>query len=177
MASREIVPGYDRTGSGRSLYNYYRDYDPSTGRYVQSDPIGLLGGINTYSYVEGNPLSKIDSDGRNVTVASAVMILAGTAWATYQGYQAGQQYGQMQCDTKKKFDDRAADTDNSTPAQNVARRAEQFSNAISTYGPFALKGVIGVGLAAAGGNFTGAGLALAGATVGFSSGKNSCTCP
>jgi RHS repeat-associated protein len=46
-----------------TFYNYFRDYDPLLGRYVQSDPIGLLGGINTYFYVRGHPLWAIDAFG------------------------------------------------------------------------------------------------------------------
>jgi RHS repeat-associated protein len=48
-------------------YNYFRDYDPGTGRYVQSDPIGLGDGPSTYGYVQGNPLVKFDSLGLQAT--------------------------------------------------------------------------------------------------------------
>jgi RHS repeat-associated protein len=44
-------------------YNYFRDYDPGTGRYVQSDPVGLDGGINSFGYVGGNPLNRLDAFG------------------------------------------------------------------------------------------------------------------
>jgi RHS repeat-associated protein len=44
-------------------YNYYRDYDPSLGRYTTSDPIGLAGGKNTYVYVKDSPLKHEDMFG------------------------------------------------------------------------------------------------------------------
>ncbi|NUF49913.1 RHS repeat domain-containing protein [Gilliamella sp. ESL0250] len=46
-------------------YNYFRDYNPKIGRYIQSDPIGLNGGINTFSYASGNPLLYRDPLGEN----------------------------------------------------------------------------------------------------------------
>ena len=44
-------------------YNYFRDYEPGTGRYLESDSIGFLGGINTYLYDYGNPNKYFDPFG------------------------------------------------------------------------------------------------------------------
>jgi RHS repeat-associated protein len=44
-------------------YNYYRDYDPQAGRYIESDPFGLKAGLNTYTYVDDMPLELIDRFG------------------------------------------------------------------------------------------------------------------
>ncbi|MBL9064773.1 MAG: RHS repeat-associated core domain-containing protein [Sphingopyxis sp.] len=70
-ASGAITPtGFARIGFPGQVeqhadlyYNYYRDYDPTLGRYVQADPIGLGGDVNPYVYAKGNPLNEFDSDG------------------------------------------------------------------------------------------------------------------
>ena len=49
-------PRHLRGSRDQHAHNYFRDYDPATGRYVQSDPIGLAGGINPYAYGASSPL-------------------------------------------------------------------------------------------------------------------------
>jgi RHS repeat-associated protein len=61
-------------------YNYFRDYDPATGRYIESDPIGLDAGLSTYAYVASAPLDQWDPDGlRSRCRPGAVHAIPGNA--------------------------------------------------------------------------------------------------
>ena len=80
LAALQVTPrtrwGYRRrkrnTSWSRSHYNYFRDYDPQIGRYVESDPIGLKGGsYSTYTYTGSNPISFVDELGLNPGMAGS----------------------------------------------------------------------------------------------------------
>ena len=77
IASTGTIPQYGYTGREPDetglLYYRARYYDPTLGRFTQRDPIGLIGGINAYAYVGGNPINRTDPLGlvaRNPLVAS-----------------------------------------------------------------------------------------------------------
>src|SRR5438445_739256 len=61
-------PGQYSDKESGGFYNYFRDFDPGTGRYRQSDLIGLLAGLNTYSYVTNSPLRYADPQGLDETI-------------------------------------------------------------------------------------------------------------
>ncbi|WP_444935804.1 RHS repeat-associated core domain-containing protein [Microbulbifer sp. JMSA004] len=69
-------PGQYYDGESGLHYNYHRDYDPMLGRYIESDPIGLRGGLNTYGYVYQNPFRYIDPAGEATLALYGLGLLA-----------------------------------------------------------------------------------------------------
>ena len=68
FAQRLMYPGQYadvETGDDTTTlsHNWHRTYDPTLGRYLQSDPIGPAGGLNRYAYAGGNPVGAIDPAG------------------------------------------------------------------------------------------------------------------
>jgi RHS repeat-associated protein len=60
-------PGQYYDAESGLYYNYFRDYDPAIGRYIESDPVGMLGGISTFGYARQNPFQHVDEQGLMAT--------------------------------------------------------------------------------------------------------------
>ena len=79
-------PGQRYDAASGLNQNGFRDYEPATGRYTESDLVGLLGGLSTYTYVGGQPTQKIDPAGLGFDDYMSCLLLQVT---THESYDCG----------------------------------------------------------------------------------------
>jgi len=119
-------PGQVFDGQAGLHQNYFRDFDPATGRYAESDPAGLDGGINTYGYTAGNPISRYDSFG----------LTWGSNWTYFWDWALGRgdtsrEYGQNAVETQEMQQSVAAKKMRDAYTQAGCKTINQFA-----YGTF-----------------------------------------
>lgn len=78
-------PGQIDSIDGLAVYNHFREYEPATGRYLQSDPIGLAGGANRYTYANNNPLVWVDPLGLFCLTLPQIEIVAAAGGGAVAG--------------------------------------------------------------------------------------------
>ncbi|GEM_PF-6711111 len=82
-------PGQYADAENSLSYNNARDYDPSTGFYIEADPLGLAGGLNPYAYTGQNPVHAIDPSGLWFLFVSGVVETPGPLRVGEEGILLG----------------------------------------------------------------------------------------
>lgn len=117
-----------REDDGTGLYYYRaRYYNPTLSRFVSEDPIGLAGGINTYAYVNGNPVQNIDPSGNGPTLATVAGAACGGMYHAYNSYSNADAIksiydgAQMARDLLRNVDERIASCKDPKEMQELER--------------------------------------------------------
>jgi RHS repeat-associated protein len=84
-------PGQYADKETNLAYNQSRDYDPSVGRYIESDPFGLFGGLGTYTYARGSALQFVDVNGELEPITTCLIVSA-TFYVTMAGASKVQKF-------------------------------------------------------------------------------------
>lgn len=102
-------------------HNDQRDYRAHTGRYIESDPIGLQGGVNRYSYVGSNPISYVDPEGEALSLPG-VIVVVGTIYGGYKLYDKFEKF-------KQEVEACKIQCENTVACGDAARTAMYLDNA------------------------------------------------